>query len=271
MIYKKIFLNSFRDNISPDVYLEAYLHDDDYVFTERPAMLIVPGGAYLEIAPLESKPVALRFMSEGMNCFVLHYSIKSEYPKPHLDLANAVLFIKLKQKQFKNDNNLFLMGFSAGGHLVASYSYLYKELAANMEINSEILRPTAIGLAYPVINLFKNTHFNTMVTITGNKEELKEKLSIDKHINKDYPATFLWTTMGDKGVNPSNTFDLGKELKKNNILHETFIVDNDLDHGQSNVTFENKKGFIPFNEKELYCKTWVDRYLNFIANHFYKK
>ena len=129
MIYKKIYLRDINEHASKDAYIEMYLHEDDFAGKyKRTAMLIVPGGGYFSIAPLEAKTVALRYCSEGFNCFAISYAIDTAYPGPHLDLAIATTYIKLNKDEFGLDGKLFMAGFSAGGHLVGSYSYLYKEL-----------------------------------------------------------------------------------------------------------------------------------------------
>lgn len=271
MIYKKFLLKEINEQASSKAVLEIYLYDNpELPFKKRPALLIVPGGAYTMVAPLESENVAYRYMSEGFNCFVLTYATNKPYPTPHMDLAIAVFYIKKCQEEFKLDSNLFMLGFSAGGHLVASYSYLYKEMATALRIDkSESLKPTALILSYPVISFTNNPHIMSRDILSGSNTELYEKLSVEKNITSDYPPTFIWTTLGDTCVNPSNSLDLISALKRSGVIYESFIYPR-LDHGLSIVHLENKRAFIPFNKDELECKTWVDKSINFIINNFYK-
>ena len=51
--------------------IHAYLHEDE---TERPAILVVPGGAYIAVAPSEGELVALKFYEMGYQTFVLTYT-----------------------------------------------------------------------------------------------------------------------------------------------------------------------------------------------------
>lgn len=269
MIYKKVYLKDINENASKEAYIEMHLHEDcDGVFTKRPALLIAPGGGYFSIAPLEANTVALRFAAEGFNTFTISYAINKPYPVPHLDLAIATFFIKLNTEEFGLDDKFFLMGFSAGGHLVGSYSYLYKEVSALLEVNDEFLKPDAIVLGYPVISMTHNPHIRTRDIISGFKESEYNKLSIEKHITSDYPPTFVWTTLTDTGVNPSHTLDFIKALEDNNVLHESILF-NSLDHGRSVMTLEIKEQFKPFTEDELTCRTWIDKVLNFLTRNFY--
>lgn len=230
MIYKKIFLNTFNKNASKDAYLEVYLHDFGKI---RPAMLVVPGGGYFSVAPLEGETVALRYQSEGFNTFVLSYQVNKPYPAPHLDLAVAALFIRLQENDYGLDGKLFMVGFSAGAHLIGSFSYLYPELAAILDINPDVLLPNALILSYPVISFIHNTHEASRDILTGYNPSLYDKFSIERHITKDYPPTFVWTTLNDTGVNPSNTKDLEDALKKANVIHEVYYFKGNLDHGKA--------------------------------------
>ena len=182
MIYNKFDLNDYSKFASSESKLEVYLHGDDKI---RPTMLVVPGGGYTFVAQSEAKPVALRYLSEGFNCFVLTYSIQKPYPIPHLDLASAVMYIREKQKEFNLDGNLFVVGFSAGGHLVGSYSYLYKEIAEKIDVEPALLKPSAIILSYAVISLQTDAHKKTKDFITDNNPDMVDKLSIEKHVGKD--------------------------------------------------------------------------------------
>ena len=59
----------------------------------RPALIVVPGGAYIMNSGREAEPVAARFLAKGFQTFVLHYHCSSQgafYPEPLLELAIAV-------------------------------------------------------------------------------------------------------------------------------------------------------------------------------------
>ncbi len=268
MIYKKILLNSFNKNASNEAILEVFLHDS--TDKQRPAMLVVPGGGYFFIAPLEGETIALRYQSEGFNTFILSYAINRPYPASHLDLAVAALYIRLMERDYTLDGKLFMIGFSAGAHLVGSFAYLYPELASILEVNPDVLIPTGLILSYPVISFVHNTHIASRDILTGNNPSLYDKFSIEKHVTKGYPPTFMWTTLGDKGVNPSNTKDMEKALEKAGVIHEVYYFGDNLDHGQSNLSLEVKGRFVPYTKEELECKTWVDKSLDFISSNFYK-
>lgn len=41
----------------------------------RPAVLIFPGGGYYATSDREAEPVAMDYLSEGFNVFILRYSV----------------------------------------------------------------------------------------------------------------------------------------------------------------------------------------------------
>ena len=198
----------FKDLSEHFLNSEAYF--DYYVFDnvdnppskfKKPAMVVVPGGGYCFVSKREAEPIALAFLCEGFNCFVLNYTIKQIYPAPHLELAFMMHYIYEHADEFNIIKECInLVGFSAGGHLVGSYSYLYPELADLLNINKEGLKPFSIVLGYAVIDLLNSKEQMTTDTITRWDDELREKLSIQKHISKEYPPTFIFSTIPDSCI-----------------------------------------------------------------------
>lgn len=265
MIYKKIFLKDIDDRFnSESSFLRIYISERNERVSLRPGLLICPGGGYEFCSEREAEPVAFRFLSEGFNCFILNYSVNEKYPIPHLDLALVVSYIRKHEKEFDLlTNSLSIMGFSAGGHLVGSYAYLYKEFAKELSLEESILKPRGIILAYPVVSTDDEiTHLRTREIITGGDKFLKEKLNIYKHIDKNYPPTFVWTTKEDTSVPYQNSLMLIESLKANNVKNEFVLYQNGF-HGGSLVNYSCfKKGDIP--EKMVGARDWVLSATDFI-------
>ena len=60
-----------------DATLEGYILDCELTLgqeSERPAIVICPGGGYLYCSPREAEPVALAYAARGIHAFVLRYS-----------------------------------------------------------------------------------------------------------------------------------------------------------------------------------------------------
>ena len=266
MIYKELFLKDIdkRFKNSP-AKLRIYISERNEAISLRPGMLICPGGGYGFTSPREGEPVAFRFLSEGFNCFILDYTVHAKYPTPHLDLALAFAYIREHEKEFDLlENSLSIIGFSAGGHLVGSYGYIYPELAQMLDVEESLLRPFSVVMAYPVTTTKAATHEETVETITNEEPVLIDKMDIPSNISKQYPPTFLMTTEDDDCVPYENTVIVAEALKKNGVPFECRIYDSGY-HGCSVV---NRSCFGPngITEKMKEIRDWVSPAADFIFN-----
>ena len=264
MFYKKVLLKEIDPHFdNEESHLRIYIADENESVSKRPGMLVCPGGGYSFCAEREGENVACRFLSEGFNCFVLYYTVNKKYPAPHLDLALVFAYIRQHEEEFKLlPNTLSIIGFSAGGHFVASYGYLYKELADLLKIDSNLLRPYSISVAYPVITMGDDTHPGTRDIITNNEKELIEKLDVQKHITSDYPPSFIWTTKDDNDVPSINSILMAEALEKNHVPYEFHLYESGW-HGASiaNRSCTNK-GDLTEKMKDL--RDWASLTSDFI-------
>ena len=63
---------------NPGATLTAYLLDTSKEMpnmTERPAVLVIPGGGYYMCSDREAEPIAMAFAVHGYNTFVLRYTV----------------------------------------------------------------------------------------------------------------------------------------------------------------------------------------------------
>ena len=131
-------------NRERNVTLRAYLLDTpaDYEnIDKRPAVLVLPGGAYMRCSNREAEPVAMAFLAEGYNAYILNYSVMehAEFPHPLEDADQAMALIRQKAEDWNTDpGKIASIGFSAGGHLSGAMGTMGKE------------RPNAMILGYPV-------------------------------------------------------------------------------------------------------------------------
>ena len=90
---------------NPDAYLDAYLADPLGGFTRR-AILVIPGGGYGAVcSDREGEPIALAFMAEGYNAFVLHYTVgrKKTYPAQLIEASRAMVHIRENAREYGID------------------------------------------------------------------------------------------------------------------------------------------------------------------------
>ncbi|WP_088088400.1 alpha/beta hydrolase [Bacillus sp. OV166] len=146
MIHEKINLSN-----NGKVKLITYIHDNSVKrekemgpAPKRPAIIVLPGGAYYFISERETEPVALTFMKEGFNTFVLHYSFGDDsiFPNPLLDVSLAILTVRKNAEKWGIDPDaICLMGFSAGSGIAALSATQWNnpEIAEKLGVHLKIL------------------------------------------------------------------------------------------------------------------------------------
>lgn len=195
----------------------------------RPAVLICPGGGYEAVDTVnEGFNTVLAMEERGYRVFMLRYRVApNRWPEPQKDLALAIKTIRANTEAYRlNPDDLLLMGFSAGGHLVASETLYAQEIDALLtrELERELPQLAAkvqgvsakankLSLSYPVVSMTSETHEGSVLALTQGDEALKDKLSIELHADADYPKTFLWANDDDPEVPPSNAKRLARRLE----------------------------------------------------------
>lgn len=210
----------------------------------RPAVIIAPGGGYHFCSKREQEVVALEFLARGYNAFVLEYLCAPDnvsYPEQLLELAVSVDYIKKNAKEFSiNPNEIFAVGFSAGGHLVASLSTDYT--IAQKEYSGKIdTKITGAGLIYPVISdlyLHQESHSNLFVNSSEEyKAEKLPQIRMDELVSKNTVPAFIFSTFEDKTVPSINALKYAEAMAKKGIPYELHVYKNG-GHGMSIATAE---------------------------------
>lgn len=168
----------------------------------RPAMLVFPGGGYYSCSDREAEPVALAYLAEGYNAFVLRYSVGPDVPwdRSFEDGVAAVRYVRENAASLNIDpQKIAVVGFSAGGHLAACMGTVSEE------------KPNALVLGYPVIL----EEFGPPVgkTIAG----------ADKYVTFQTPPSFLFATSNDALVPICNSLTFAQALAAEDIFFEMHI------------------------------------------------
>lgn len=229
----------------------------------RPAVIVVPGGAYEHVSKREGAPVACRFLAGGFQAFVLEYLVAPDgvrYPEQLHELAASIDYIKGHADEFHiNKDEIFIVGFSAGGHLTASLAVDYTAVP-NIVGEKLDCNVTAVGLGYPVISAHlghSRSHDNLLSGCTdADKEALKEYLNLDSAVNRNTLPAFIWTTAEDKCVPAINSIMFALALAENGIKYELHVYP-EGDHGSSTCDGEvNEKA----NTKN---SQWIENCIQF--------
>ncbi len=245
MIYEKIDLYryfSVERKGAQAGYLTVYARtaESDLAPKRRPAALIVPGGAYLMVSGREAEPVAMRFLSEGYDAFVLDYTVNTPYPVPLLEAGMAMAYIRENAEKFLIDpEQIVACGFSAGGHLTGMLATLFSDehLIETLGKKAELVRPNAVILSYPVITTAEATHGDTARTISGGDEALRAQLSLETRVTKDSVPAFIWHTMEDGAVPVLNSLMMADAYRKCGVPFELHIFEKGW-HGVSVASIE---------------------------------
>ena len=240
-------------NEYPNLYggrLEGLLMDypwdgENTIGWRRPALIVVPGGGYCYTSKREGAPIASEFFARGFQAFILHYTTAGEngvpYPEQLLELAAAVDYVKKHAEELHvNPDEVFAVGFSAGGHLAANLAVEHPFISEKFGMDLDC-KLTAVGLSYPVIS-HKYGHIGSYENLYwGYTEEAKQELSktfpLDETVNDQTPPAFIWATANDGIVPAENALKYALALAKQKIPYELHVYPNGP-HGLSNCRLE---------------------------------
>jgi len=206
---------------------------------KRPALIVVPGGAYSSVSKREGAIIAADFLARGFQTFVLTYLCWRDgvrYPEQLFELSCAVDYVRKNAAEFNvNPDEIFVLGFSAGGHLTANLAVEYLSVPEKSGVCLDC-KPTAVGLSYPVITEeegYRGTHENLLNGYTDEaKAELCKVLNFDEAVSEYTPPAFVWTTAGDTCVPADNAIRYALALARQGVEYELHVFP-EGDHGLS--------------------------------------
>jgi acetyl esterase/lipase len=223
----------------------------------RPAVIICPGGGYAFKSDREAEPVAMRFLAAGIHAFVLQYSVApSRFPSAVLELAAAVRLVRQNAAEYGVfPDQIYIAGFSAGGHLCASLGTLWDEplfVRAFGDANGKDWRPDGMILSYPVITMGKFTHEGSRDCLLGDAStpEARDALSLEKRVSGKTVPAFLWHTVEDGAVLVENTLMFATALRVHGVTFEMHLYEKG-GHGLSlcdRTTAQGEEHLCPDNE-----------------------
>lgn len=204
-----------------DPFVKVYLPDNIISMGRgddlRPCVIVCPGGGYCNCSDREAEVVALPFVAEGYNAFVLNYSCRpSVFPAQLREVAALMELIHQNAETWHCDvDKIAIMGFSAGGHLAAHYSTCY-DCAEVREMFPDSKPVQATILGYPVITADPaDSHKGSFVALTGHAEltdEDVEKFSLENRVTEHTPPAFIWHTAADNTVPVGNSLRYARAL-----------------------------------------------------------
>ncbi len=158
----------------------------------KAVVLICPGGAYQWLSPREMWPVGNAFLAQDYGAAVLSYTVGTDLGT--LPLREAGWAVGVLRQVFPY-LPVYIVGFSAGGHLAASLAVHAHRM--NLE------KVDAAVLCYPVISAGRYAHVQSIGNL--GKGPCEDFFSLERWVDKDTPPVFLWHTASDEAVPVHNS------------------------------------------------------------------
>lgn len=235
MLYKKIPMSEKNEN----AYLEVYVAEKSPDFTRR-AILVIPGGGYYRLCKdIEGEVVAQAFMAQGFNAFVLNYSVITNneteiFPAQLIEASRAMKHIRDNAEEYNIDpEQVFAVGFSAGGHLCASLGVMWNlpEIYEAIDMPYGYNKPTGIMPIYPVINDYST---EASLKRLWRQEEITEeqfhRVCVDRHVTQDASPLFISCGANDIIAPVTGPLALCKAYADANLTFELHVYP-DSPHG----------------------------------------
>lgn len=176
------------------------------------AVVLCPGGGYHHKGKwYEGYWWFPFFYRQGFTVAMLEYRLPNQnHHVPMVDGAEAIQLMRARAGEWNyNENNVGVMGFSAGGHLASTL----------MVSDRDSIRPDFGILFYPVISMKKElTHQGSHDHLLGENAsvELENQYSNELHVSAQTPPACIVVCSDDNVVNPQNAIRFQKEMLTNN-------------------------------------------------------
>jgi acetyl esterase/lipase len=219
------------------------------------AMVVVfPGGGYQILAiDLEGTEVCDWLTSKGITCVLLKYRVPNAGPSwdqwcgcdvrtrssmPLEDAQRAISLVRARAAEWHVDpHKIGVLGFSAGGHLVAMVSthFTHRAYPAADAADEESCRPDFAAALYPG-HLF---------------DYKKDELNGDIHVTSNTPPTFLLHAENDNVDGPSNSLIYYIALKDAGVPAELHMF------AEGRHAFGLRRTKFPITAWPVLLETWL--------------
>ena len=241
----------YLKEVNRAITLKTYISGDEpeLAAPPRPAVIVIPGGAYSWWSDREGEPIVKEFFAKGFNCFLFHYSVRphAKFPTPLQDMSRAIIHIREHAEEYNVDpERIFVCGFSAGGHLAASIGTMWdKEFAKPFDdMPYGANKPCGMILCYPWITLSEpHLHLECADNITGGNitPEFEELYAPDRQVSENTVPAYIWSTCFDDCVDVENSLMMATALSAKKIPYELHIFQNGP-HGMALCNEETSSG-----------------------------
>lgn len=242
------------------------------------AVVVFPGGGYIDLAiDLEGSEVCEWLTAKGITCVILKYRVPGEpgYPKPAPypksgpypespmaleDVQRTMGLLRLHAAEWHIDPyKIGVLGFSAGGHLVAAISTHYEKrlYPAVDEADKENCRPDFAVAIYPGHLSISAAEWDAK---QGEKKfTVKAPPNADKNlglnpeipVTRKTPPTFLLQAEDDHVDDVNDSLAYYIALKNAGVSVEMHL------YAQGGHAFGLRRTKLPITEWPLLVETWL--------------
>lgn len=189
----------------------------------RAAVVVCPGGGYGGRAAHEGAPICRWLNSLGIHAFLCDYRVApNRHPIPLNDAQRGIRHVRHNAVEWKVDpDQVGILGFSAGGHLVCSVGNFGDDGDATSgdPIARQPGRANAVIACYPVVSSGPFAHRGSFNNLLGENPDpaLLAQLSLETTVSPRNPPTFIWFTADDGAVPVENGLFYAAALRKHRI------------------------------------------------------
>lgn len=195
-----------------------WLPSADPAADERPYLLIVPGGGFVNVWNLtEGWPIADHMNAAGYHAFVLTYRVSCEGPvavKEMEDVARAIEVIRENAAHFRVKWDRYaICGFSAGGFITCLWS-----AGRNGYLKYGMPKPIAAVPVYPFVSpaMDGEAEFSKQLFGCG-PDETYERGFEPQADAVNFPPAAIFVSAGDELVPPAHSRLLKQSLEEAGI------------------------------------------------------
>jgi acetyl esterase/lipase len=227
------------------------------------AIIAVPGGGYRHMAwDKEGLEIAARFAVRGVSAFALAYRLPNDGwsgggDTPLADARRAVQLVRANAAVWGIDpGRIAVVGFSAGGHLVANLAaqHLREVYPPRDAIDQLPARPDLVAPIYPAVMIDALTKaLPAGQSLFGQQIDAATAVRHSPHLQAraDSPPHFLVHAEDDPLVGPEHSLALRAALRAKGVSVETHL------HAQGG------HGFGIRHAQELSVADWPEHLLKF--------
>jgi len=196
------------------------------------AMVICPGGGYVNLADHEGIVYAQWLTNQGIAGFVLKYRLGSagyRHPVEMNDAARAIRLVRANAEKWKIDpKRVGIIGSSAGGHLASTAMTHFDagKADATDPIERQSSRPDIGVLVYPVVTMkdpYVHRGSRNALLGTNASPETIELLSNELQVTKETPPCFIFHGQDDRTVMVENSLNFAAAMHKAGVPCELHV------------------------------------------------